>query len=647
MINGLFDEIKQYSSAFFLTHEKHKLEHKLLSDLGVKSSVFNDFKLDINTKFVHLSIFVVFLCSIFFIFVGRGFYLSVLNKDYYLSISQNNRIREVPILPERGVIYDRAGKVLARNKPSFSLILNVQQCSYQFQDLTFCKDLVNKLQEKFNSKGDISTSFSRESSKIDIFRVFNQIEQKLGSIILLSSLQRDDILQIEALSKDYPGLSVVTASQRDYIYKESLSHVIGYVGLDKDIIGKNGIEKVYDSTIKGTLGNKIVQVDSFGIESRIISQRDSFPGKDITLYLDVDMQTKAYELLKKEVDLKKAKAGVVVAQDPDTGGVIALVSYPGFDPQKLSDGISSNDYNKLNEDPAAPFFNRAISAIYPPGSVFKMVSASAILMEKIVTSAFQIFDPGYLQIGIYVYHNWKLDGHGLVDLKRALQVSNDTYFYKTVGGYESLKGLGIKKLYEWATKFGFGKPTGIDLPAEASGFMPDGVYKTWYLGDTYITAIGQGDSLATPLQVNNMVSYFANGGKIFEPHVVKSINGVRDIPSKLLNENMLDSESYDVIREGMHLAVSPGGTAYPLFDFPQKHSGIRLAGKTGTSEYTDPDGTARTHAWLSVFGPFDDDPKYNNKKIVLTVLLEGGGAGSSDAAPVARALMDFWFQDIK
>lgn len=632
MKNALFDEIKRYSSGFFLIREKHRLQNKLLVDLNRTSEVFSELRVDSHTRFSHLAIFLVILCGFVLIFIGRVFYLSVLNKDYYVSIAQNNRVREVPVLPERGVIYDRAGRVLARNKPSFSLILNVGQCSYQFQDLAFCKDLITRLNEKFNSK-------------IDIFRVFKQIEQKASSIILLSSLQRDDILQIEAVSKDYRGLSVVTASQRDYTYKEELSHVIGYVGLDTDIVGKTGVEVVYDSVIKGTLGSKIIQVDSLGIESRIISQKDSFPGKDLTLYLDADLQTRAYELLKREVAQKKAKAGVVLAQDPDSGGVIALVSYPGFDSQKLSDGISGKDYDKLNNDLSAPFFNRAVSAIYPPGSVFKMVPASAILMEKIITAGYQIFDPGYVQIGSYIYRNWKLDGHGLVDIKRALQVSNDTYFYKTVGGYEGLKGLGIKKLYEWATKFGFGKLTGIDLPTESAGFMPDGVYKTWYLGDTYITAIGQGDSLATPLQVNNMVSYFANGGKIFEPHVVKSINGVRDITPKILSENLVDKFVYDTVREGMRMAVSSGGTAYPLFDFPQKHNGIRLAGKTGTSEYTDPDGTARTHAWLSVFGPFDDNSKYNDKKIVLTVLLEGGGAGSSDAAPIARALMDFWFKD--
>lgn len=623
MTNAFFDEIKKYSAGFSLTSEKIDLSHTIISDLSPEVGIHSEFILSTNSRIIHLGIFLTLLFAALLVFVGRAYYLSVLNKDYYLSISQDNRIREVPVLPERGVIYDRVGNVLVRNKPAFSLVLDTKLC------LASCKDVVNQIAKKF---GD----------KIDLNRVIKLIEQENASIILSSSLQRDDILSIEARLKDYPGLSIITSSQRDYLYKDIFSHVLGYVGLDNTITGKSGVEQSYDSAISGTMGNKIIQTDSLGQETKILSQKNSFPGKDLTLYIDSNLQTAAYGLLKKEIDAKKAIAGTVVAQDPHTGGILALVNYPAFDPQKLTDGISQADYAKLVNDPAFPFYNRAISATYPPGSVFKLVGASALLMENIVTPTYQIFDPGFIQVGPYVYHNWKLDGHGLVDITRALQVSNDTFFYKTVGGYENLKGLGIKKLYTWATKFGFGTKTGIDIPSEVPGFFPDGEYKKWYLGDTYITAIGQGDSLATPLQVNNMVSYFANGGHLLAPHVVKSINGVSDTPIKILAENITDQTTYDTIREGLRQVVSPGGTAFPFFDFPQKHNGMRVAGKTGTSEYTDKNGVAKTHAWFSVFGPFDGDAQ-----IVLTVFLEGGGAGSYDAAPIARELFDEFFKESK
>jgi len=225
---------------------------------------------------------------------------------------------------------------------------------------------------------------------------------------------------------------------------------------------------------------------------------------------------------------------------------------------------------------------------------------------------------------------------------KALQVSNDTYFYTIGGGHNNIGGLGIQKLAEWANKFGYGKLTGIDLNGELPGNMPDGTARAWYLGDTFITTIGQGDVLSTPLQVNNVTSYFANGGYLYEPKVVESIDGISGNKPKIINEKLTNYEIYDLVREGMAAVAAPGGTAYPLFDFPQKHSGVVLAAKTGTSEFTNPQGEDKTHAWLTVFGPYNEG-KYDST-IALTIFLESGGAGSDDATPIARELMDIWFK---
>jgi penicillin-binding protein 2 len=260
-----------------------------------------------------------------------------------------------------------------------------------------------------------------------------------------------------------------------------------------------------------------------------------------------------------------------------------------------------------------------------------------------------IIDPGYVLVNGFRFNNWKLEGHGEVNIVRALQVSNDTFFYTVGGGYGSVRGVGIESLYNWARRFGIGVPTGIDLSNEEAGYMPNGTKGEWYLGNTFITAIGQGQVLTTPLQMNVVTGYFANGGKIMKPQIVKSIKGVKQFEPKIISQGLINTKNYDIIREGLNKAVLPGGTGYPLFDFSQRHNGIQLGGKTGTSEFIAKDGKPSTHAWFTVFGPYNApntsiNPAGQNKPIALTVFLEGGGAGSDDASPIAKELLDLWFQ---
>ena len=475
--------------------------------------------------------------------------------------------------------------------------------------------------------------------------------------MLITGLQKDHILSLEANINILPGISIETAPSRDYLYNESIAHVIGYVGFDNEyaskVEGKSGIEQYYDENLSGVLGTKIVQVDSNGTYYKIISYKDALPGKDIKLFLDIKLQQLAYDLLVEEINKKEgtSTAGAVVASDPMTGGILALASFPSFDPNKMSTGISSKEFENLDTNPHHPFFNRSISAVYPPGSTFKLVTASAALMENVTNEYLTIFDNGYLQVGGTIFRNWKLDGHGEVNLLRALQVSNDTYFYTMGGGYGSVSGLGIDKMSAWAHKFGFGERLGIDVKGEEPGYIPDGKSRDWYLGDDYNTAIGQGDILSTPLQINFLTGYFANGGYLYKPRIVKNIDGVGDTKSVVLQKDLIDQKSYNLIRKGINLAVKPGGTAYPLFDFPQKHNGVELAGKTGTAEYINAEGKNSTHAWFTAFGPYFPDLKDqrnagNNgiKPIVVTVFLEGGGSGSDDAAPLVRKILDFWFE---
>ena len=643
MIFPLVDEIKKHTPSGFNKNLRNRRE-AANSDTRVSQTFW---------RTLAIGLFVV---AIFFVLLARAISVQIISQDEYIALAKKNRIREFTILSERGIIFDKNGEQIARNKPSFSVELNILDC-IKPDGTQVCSELLDQIQHHI---------------KFDRQRVNHELDQRKTQLLLATGLTRDEILALEANIKNFPGLSISVAPSREYLYKEAFAHLLGYTGLGETltptIVGKTGIEEYYNNDLSGVAGAKIVQVDSAGTHYTLITQKDALPGKNVTLFADKDLQIKAYELLKEKVDdnasLPSASGGrkesgvtggVVVAQDTATGGILALVSYPSFDPNVLSSGISSKELTKLNADPNFPFFNRAIAAVYPPGSTFKMVTATAVLAEKIADAALTIFDRGYIQVGGSTFRNWKPEGHGEVNLLRALQVSNDTYFYTVGGGYGGVNGLGIRKLHEWATKFGFGQKTGIDLNGEVSGFMPDGTLRDWYLGDDYISAIGQGDILATPLQTNNMVTYFANGGFLFKPRIVESIDGVGESEVVVLQQNIISEDHYDLIRQGMNLALSQGGTGYPVFDFGLSHRSktgepIKLAGKTGTSEYVKSDGKPGTHAWFTVFGPYKDHAyeqaslRSEDKPIVLTVFLEGGGGGADDAAPIARKLLDLWFE---
>jgi len=614
---SLFEEIHKHTLTKKPLNFKFKgIDFALESD--PKAGKFN---LESTTKVWQMVPILAFILSFFFLLLSKSLSLQLISKKSYSELADQNRIRTSIVQPERGVIYDRNNTILVRNKPAFGIEMNANLCSLQGQNQNLCINVLNDLSEVI---------------AIDRERVAKELTAGKVYIILATGLTKEQILPIEANIFLYPSISVTAFPQRDYLFKDVFAHLLGYVGFDEEnlepaIVGKMGVEESYDEYLTGISGNRILQVDSIGKSFELLSEKPSTPGKDMTLYVDKALQQKAYELLAKVVQDGKAEAGAIVAQDPKTGGILALVSYPSFDPDKLSLGISSEELTKLSTDPKFPFFNRVISAAYPPGSVFKMVVASGALMEKVVDEFTIIVDKGFIQVGSFIFKNWKPEGHGEVKLTRALQVSNDVYFY-TIGG-----GLRIDRLAKWAKSFGYGSKTGIDIYGEVSGFMPDGTDRDWYLGDTYITAIGQGDVLATPLQVNNVTVYFANGGYLYSPRVVKTIDGVLDAQPQVLAQNLTDAHTYNLVREGMKMAVLPGGTGYPLFDFSKRHTGIELAGKTGTAEYKNSKGEDKTHAWFTVFGPYDD------ADIALTIFLEGGGSGSDDAAPLAKELLDVWF----
>lgn len=629
MKTNLFEEIREWSKFGRSKHSKHNLEASIFGEENPLSSKDQSLKIVGKQKVWNSVSLVILTFLIFLFFISKAFKLQVVEGNENLTLAEGNRIRIIDERAERGLIYDSNGIVLVRNFPAFSLVMNTDVCFF------------SSLGGVDKCLADLNLFLVDLGLELDINEIKNDVLDGKSNVVIASGLNKEQIIPIETKLIKFPNFSIDVTPQREYIFGPSFAHLAGYVGFAETqtpvIEGKDGVEFQYNSQISGIDGGEVVQVDSSGRKISTLLAKKSIPGRSITLYTDSGLQNLAHQLLKEKIDSSEAIAGAVVAQDPRNGGVLALVSYPSYDPNSLSKGISSEEFGLLQNDPSFPFFNRATAASYPPASTFKMIMASAALMERVIGEFQEIFDSGFIQIGSFIYRNWKLDGHGLVNLRRAIQVSNDTYFYTVGGGYGAVSGLGIERIANWAQKFGFGFTTGVDLPGEVPGFMPDGTGREWYLGDTYITSIGQGDVLATPLQLNNVTTYFANDGFLFVPKVVKSIDGVEQ-DTEIISQYIIDEHTHEVVREGLNLAVESGGTGYPLFDFYIRHPGIELGGKTGTAEFGGPN-SEDTHAWFTVFGPYEDS------EIALTVFLEGGGSGASEAAPIAKELLDYWFRD--
>lgn len=610
------------NNSIFVKRKKINLKASVIKNILLKS---RDYSYSKHTK--NISIIFGFLILIFcIIFITQLFNLQIINHEKYKLLSTNNYIRSEIIHPSRGLILDRKNNFLVTNVPKYVLNINLSKCMI-LRDKNFekCQEEIRILREylEFNKESIIN-----DFGKKDIIPIKKEITKE--EAILVGSIQ------------NIPSIEISIIPQRNYLYPESFAHILGFVGLSDTKIGeyegKGGVEEFYNSFLSGIPGSLMYKSDSLNTRLDTYTEISPISGKNIILSIDKDLQNFSYELLEKKIKSNpKMKGGVILAQNPKNGEILAMANYPSFDINKMTRGISQEDYKNLLENNKFPFLNRAISGVYPPGSVFKMVTASGILEESIAKPSDTIFDPGYIEIKGYRYKNWKLDGHGVVDLIRAIQVSNDTYFYIYSSGFEGRKSLGIEGIYRWGKKYRFGELTGVDLNGEAKGFMPDGRYKTWYLGDTFISAIGQGDVLSTPIQASALMSYFANNQKVYVPKIVKEIDNLKR-KDKILYENLLSESTFKALKESLRAVNTFGGTAFPFFDMKSKH-GFDSAGKTGTSEYLDAETKQyETHAWYSGFAPYED------AEIVVTVFLESGGSGSYDAAPIAREVMDFYFK---
>ncbi|MFZ2192924.1 MAG: penicillin-binding protein 2 [Candidatus Moraniibacteriota bacterium] len=579
--------------------------------------------------------YVILIAWVFLL--GRVFYLDIIKARYYSEVSRENRIRKITIKAPRGNILDKFGHVLARNSPSLDAVIAPNFLPKSEQEK---KDLAVRVADILNmNPGNVEIMLISQDDK--------NTEQSL----LKENISQDQALILAENASKLPGIVIERTAIRNYEDSFIFSHIIGYDGkitreeIDKnkdysmtDYIGKSGIEKTYETELRGVAGAEQVEIDSRGVVKKNLGVINSQSGNDLILNIDQELQKKIYDSLLSILEKTETKLAAAVAIDPRNGGVLAMVSIPGYDNNMFARGITSDEYKLLISDKDLPLLNRATSGEYPPGSTIKPAVAAAALSEGTITPSTIINGlGGSLSIGNFRFGDWKV--HEPSDVKKAIAESNDIFFYTIGGGYGSIKGMGMDVMKKYENFFGFGSLTGIDLPNESSGFIPseqwklDKLKERWYIGDSYHCAIGQGFITSTPLQVANYTAAIANGGTLYVPRVVNRIkknnNTEEYISAKIVRKDFISDDVMQVIREGMRQVVTDG-TAQTLKDLS-----VPVAGKTGTAQFGV--GGKETHGWFISFAP------YENPEIAMVVLAEGGGEGHSSAVPVTKEVYDWYF----
>jgi len=580
----------------------------------------------------------------FIIFSAQAAYLQIFRSDYFGQAAENNYIRSLPILASRGIIYDRSMKQLVYNIPSFDLVISLQ-------------DLPAATNERLSIMGEISRLTGVNQEEIE--DILRKAETKRSPVaIVLEALDHETLLELEEKINNWPGFKIEKNISRQYVSPLSLSHVLGYMGklslaevennpayFLTEKIGKNGLEAFYEKVLRGTPGEKLVEVDATGRLKRDISENKPQDGRSLMLSLDGFLQESFFSAVSKSLENRKLKKAAVVAIDPKTGGILAMLSFPVFDNNSFAQGLTTKTYAELTQSVDRPLFNRAISGQYAPGSTIKPLIGAAAIQEKVVTPLTKVNDSSgelvilnqYSSEVAYRFGDWKI--HGVVDLYSAIAQSCNVYFYTVGGGYGNIKGLGVEKLEKYFKSFGLGKTLGIDLAGEGNGLVPSPAWKKqfknepWYIGDTYHISIGQGDLLATPLQMAVATAAIVNGGKIIQPHLVDKIidsdkNVIETIKPAVLSKDFISQANLSVIKDAMRQTVT-AGSARLLNDLS-----IAVGAKTGTAEVV---GQKNTNAWATAFAPFDDP------QIVVVVLIENAGEGSQVAVPIIREVLEKYF----
>ncbi|HUW25732.1 MAG TPA: penicillin-binding protein 2 [Gallionella sp.] len=579
------------------------------------------------------------------ILLARFTYLQVVRHDYYQTLAESNRISVVPIVPNRGLILGRNGAVLAHNYSGYTLEITP-----------------NKTTDLEATINELSTLVEITPKDRKRFKKLLAERRNFETLVIRNRLSDEEVARFAAQQYRFPGVEIKARLFREYPYGEITAHLLGYVGRinqsdvaqleendlaanyrGSDYIGKTGLEQSYESVLHGTTGVEQVEVDSVGRAIRRLSRTPPVSGNTLVLSIDAKLQEIAFQSFGNY-------RGALVAIDPNNGEVLAFVSKPGYDPSLFVDGIDTQSWDELNNSPDTPLNNRALRGQYPPGSTIKPFMALAGLHYGERAPGQTINDPGYFTLpgSSHQYRDWKKDGHGSVDMFKSIVVSCDTYYYGLA------TDLGIDRISNYLSRFGFGKKTGIDLEGETSGLLPSQAWKMrryqqqWYVGDTVSVGIGQGYNLVTPLQLAVATALLANNGKGFRPHLVKEVRSSLNNESHLMTDNpefdlRIEPAHLDLVRKAMVAVTQPGGTAVRAAAGASYH----IAGKTGTAQvigikqgekYIEDQVLERhrDHAWFMAFAPAEQP------RIALVVLVENGGHGSSTAAPIARKVLDYY-----
>jgi len=592
-------------------------------------------------------VFIIFFTVIILglvLLAGRAGYLEILKNKDYAALAARNSLRVFPVAAPRGLIYDKDLKALVSNLPSYNIFLAPQDLPI---DKTERETMIEQI------------SFLLELNPKDVNKQLLEFDfEKEQRIMLVSALSSDKILALQSRLADFPALTLERGVQRQYIYGDVLSHVLGYTGrITKDDlgllsegyssearIGKSGLEAEYEKILKGQEGQRQVEVDAKSRQIKELGFKDSVAGENIVTTIDLELQKKIFEVVSRVLNSSGLSKAAVVALEPKSGRVLGLVSTPSFNDNLFEKNIPAGEIKNLLEEPSQPLFNRAIAGQYPSGSTIKPMIAGAALEENIVTPSTTVYDPGQITVVnqydpsiVYNFLDWK--AHGLVNIYSAIAQSCDVYFYTVGGGYGKIDGLGISRIKKYLELFGLGAVPAIDLPGAKAGLVPDPSWKQsakneqWFLGDTYHVSIGQGDLLVTPLQMALAIGAIANGGQILKPYLVDKIidsdkNSIKVFEPSILRGNFIKSENLAVVRKGMREAVT-SGSAGTLADLA-----VKVAGKTGTAQVA---GQLREDAWFVGFAPYDDP------KIVLAVVVENAGEGSSVSVPIAKEIFNWYF----
>jgi penicillin-binding protein 2 len=594
---------------------------------------------------LRLAIAAGFVLLLFFLLFLRFFYLQVLQHEHYRTLAENNRISIVPIVPNRGLILDRNGALLAHNYSAYTLEITPSN--------------VDNLEALINQLANVVEITPKDLKR---FRKLMEESKNVESIPIRTRLNDVEVARFAVNHYRFPSVEIKARLFRHYPLGEMTSHVIGYIsrindddlewleekgGLanyrGSDYIGKTGIEQSYEMKLHGKTGFEQVEIDANGRAVRTLSRIPPVSGDNLLLTLDARLQ----EFAEKAFGNYR---GALVAIDPSSGGVLAFVSKPGFDPNLFVDGIDPQNWDALNNSPDKPLTDRALRGQYPPGSTFKPFLALAGLELNKRNPQYTINDPGYFSLpgSSHRYRDWKTGGHGAVDLHKSLVVSCDSYYYSLA--YD----LGIDNIHNFISQFGMGQKTGIDIEGEGLGLLASQEWKLkrfkekWFAGDTVSVGIGQGYNLVTPLQLVTATAIIANKGVAFRPHLVRYIqdsktNQLKIIPSEVLYNLNFKADNLTLIQKALVDVTRPGGTAARA----GANSAYPIAGKTGTAQVialkqsdkpteNPVDERQRDHALFIAYAPAD------NPQIVLAVLVENGGHGAATAAPLARQVLDFY-----